>query len=112
MLAAVHVDNATAMVVKVAWLLLHCFFTVRSTFRAGVDAIFRLLGLAFLEPRRGLLYALRKLQRLMVGVIAAVVITPLHPTAPAASAFPDRITVTQEPDTLRRSGEHHLPLVR
>jgi len=30
-----------------------------------VDAVFHVLGLRCLEPRRGLLYVLRKLQRLM-----------------------------------------------
>lgn len=59
-------DGATALGVQVAWLLLHCFFLVRSLGRAAVDQMFHLMGLAFLEPRRGLMYAMRKLQRLMV----------------------------------------------
>ena len=59
-------DATAAIFLKLAWLLLHCFFLLRSFGRAAVDGIFHLLGLAFLEPRRGLLYAFRKLQRLMV----------------------------------------------
>ena len=61
-----------AVLLKLAWLALHFFFTVRSVGRAAVEQIFHLLGLAFLEPRRGLLYALRKLQRLMVRDAASI----------------------------------------
>ena len=53
----------------VLWVVLHCFFLARSAGRAAVDRAFHLAGLAFLEPRRGLTYVGRKLQRLLVGPI-------------------------------------------
>lgn len=65
-------DAVTATVLRLAWLALHCFFLLRSLGRGTVDRIFHLLGLAFLEPRRGLLYAFRKLHRLMVGRRSAI----------------------------------------
>ena len=60
------VDNAAA---KLLWLALNYFFVFRSLGRAAVHRAFHLLGIAFLEPRRGLLSARRKLQRLMVGLL-------------------------------------------
>ena len=64
-----HLQAIATAAAKLLWLSLDYLFVFRSLGRAAVDRAFHLLGIAFLEPRRGLLYAMRKLQRLMVGLL-------------------------------------------
>ena len=58
--------GVTSAVARCLWLVLHLYFSIRSLGRSAVDRVFHLLGLAFLEPRRGLSFCARKLRRLMV----------------------------------------------
>ena len=54
---------AFAAVTRWLWWVVHAYFTARSFGRAALDAAFRALGLAHLEPRRGLGFCARKLRR-------------------------------------------------
>ena len=55
------------------WVCLHLFLSVRAAGRAAVDRVFRALGLAFLEPRRGLAFCVRTLRRtLEVGKVTSL----------------------------------------
>ena len=65
-------SSASWFVARALWVVLHVFLWTRSAGRAAVDRAFRLSGLAFLEPRRGLSFCARKLRRaLEVGSFKA-----------------------------------------
>lgn len=57
------VSSASWFVARALWVVLHVFLWTRSVGRAAVDRAFRVSGLAFLEPRRGLAFCARKLRR-------------------------------------------------
>ena len=55
--------SASWFVARALWVVLHVFLWTRSAGRAAVDRAFRVSGLAFLEPRRGLSFCARRLRR-------------------------------------------------
>ena len=56
-------SSASWFVARALWVVLHVFLWTRSAGRAAVDRAFRVSGLAFLEPRRGLSFCARRLRR-------------------------------------------------
>ena len=63
-------DSVASLVPKVLrllWVVLHLFLWIRTFGKSFVDQTFRVFGLAFLEPRRGLNFCARKLRRLARG---------------------------------------------
>ena len=65
-------SSASWFVARALWVVLHVFLWTRSAGRAAVDRAFRVSGLAFLEPRRGLSFCARRLRRaLEVGSFKA-----------------------------------------
>ena len=56
-------------VARYLWSLLHYYFLFRSFAKACVDRAFHAMGLAFLEPRRGLMFAARKSQASVARLI-------------------------------------------
>ena len=56
-------------VARYLWSLLNLYFLLRSFAKACVDRAFHAMGLAFLEPRRGLMFAARKSQASVARLI-------------------------------------------
>ena len=71
-LGGITYDMASKGVVfRLLWHAVNVYFLVRSFGKCAVDRAFKLMGLAFLEPRRGLTYAARQLRRMVLGGPAA-----------------------------------------